>query len=91
MTMPFAYVSGVTTEWCEWIIRVLEPFLMTHAYDVFEEVAVALVVFAVTFYIVEAINNKLDNIVKHIYTMDKDKIIEKVYNDPLGFGSIKTR
>ena len=62
---------------------------MIPTYDVFEDIAVALVVFAVTFYIVEAINDKPDNIVKHIYTMDKGKIIEKVYNDPLGFGSIK--
>ena len=56
---------------------------------VLEDIAVALVVFAVAFDIVEAINDKPDNIVKHIYTMYKDKNIEKVYNDPLGFGSIK--
>ena len=62
---------------------------MIPAYDVFEDIAAALVVFAVAFYIVEAINTKLDNIVKHIYTMDMGKIVEKVCNDPLGFGSIK--
>jgi len=55
---------------------------MIPTYDVFEDIAVALVVFAVTFYIVEALNNKLDNIIKHLYTMGKDKIIGKVYSDP---------
>ena len=40
---------------------------MIPTYDVFEDIAVALVVFAVTFYIAEAIINKLDNTVKHTY------------------------
>ena len=39
---------------------------MIPTYDVFEDIAAALVVFAVTFYSVEAINDKPDNIVKHI-------------------------
>ena len=62
---------------------------MVPAYDIFEYIAIAFIVVAIAFYSVEDINNKLDNIIKHIYTMDKGKLIEKVYNDPLGFGSIK--